>query len=88
MLFALSIVMKFLVYRVNEEVIDNNNRVHKCDRQVGWRTSPIAETTSVDEFGEAKDLRILGRKLIYEIGPTRPNREEQRTTNEYMRRTW
>jgi hypothetical protein len=32
-----------------------------------WRTTPIAETTTVDEYGEAKDKRIVARRIVYEI---------------------
>ena len=58
---------EYIVYRVNEEVIANNNQVHNCERRVGFHSSPITQTTTKDEFGEVKDVKITGYKLIYEI---------------------
>jgi hypothetical protein len=62
---------EYMVYRLNEEVVDSNNRVHQGDRQIGWHTLPVTETTTKrhDEFGEAvdTDIRIVGQRLVYEI---------------------
>lgn len=57
---------EYLVYRVIEEVTDNNATVHTCERQIGWHSSPIARIAK-DQLGDIQSTEISGHKLVYEI---------------------
>lgn len=57
---------EYLVYRIIEEVTDNNGTAHTCERQIGWHSSPIARMTK-NQLGEVTSSEIQGHKLIYEI---------------------